>query len=300
LITDNEPQRSWVVELLPYIDAQNVYDRWDTSQSLAFNDDATTGLGPFNIPVLGCPNDDSAFQVAGGLSYVVNAGFDDGLDTEHNYIIEALDWNDDGNVPPNANPDTAFDLAITKATGVFWAEYAVDPLESAGLVAPAVPVPVKRPSSNLGRIYDGSSNTLMMGENLMAGEDLINTTINNAWASPEYRSCTFVAPVTLAAGTPSLDFAGGGYTVKTGNTFGTTNPITVFPNKGKFAVEGDTPSLNSLHPGVVVVTMCDGAVRTLSESIDQGVYLRLMTPGATKLKATLTSGAELPLSGTDF
>jgi hypothetical protein len=287
-----------VVELLPYIDAQNVYDRWDTSQSLTasnYNDDL---LGPFNIPVLGCPNDDSAFQVAGGLSYVVNAGFDDGLDTEHNYIIEALDWNDDGNVPPNANPDTAFDLAITKATGVFWAEYAVDPLKSAAAVPPA-PVPVRRPSSNLGRIYDGSSNTLMMGENLMAGEDLINTTINNAWASPEYRSCTFVAPVTLAAGTPSLDFAGGGYTVKTGNTFGTTNPITVFPNKGKFAVEGDTPSLNSLHPGVVVVTMCDGAVRTLSESIDQGVYLRLMTPDGTKQRSGMAT-VETPLSGTDF
>ena len=84
----------------------------------------------------------------------------------------------------------------------------------------------------------------------------------------------------------------GGYGILTGLTDGP------FPNQGKASVEGDSPYLSSLHPGIVVVTMCDGAVRTLNEGIDQSVYLRLMTPSGTKLRSGFT--VETPLSGTDF
>jgi prepilin-type N-terminal cleavage/methylation domain-containing protein len=291
-------QRNWVVELLPYLDQQTIYDRWDMDAALGSNDLSTSALGDgdnlnpglsvFNIPVLSCPNDDSSFQAAGGLSYVVNAGFGNGVGDangmDHCYDDEPLDWV--GAV--GVNPD---DHEITRSTGVFWAVHGTTKTRGA--------------SANLGRIYDGTSNTLMLGENLNAGVDtsvdvasspqLLNQT---TWASPQHKSCTFIAPVQVIGGAYSLIY-GAGYTVLTG--------AEIFPNDGKIAVDGENPYLNSLHPGVVVVAMCDGSVRTLSDSIAEEIYLRLMTPGATKQKKSLedpanpgVSLAESPLSGTDF
>jgi hypothetical protein len=284
------------VELLLYLDQQTIYDRWDMDASLTSanlpkspnnsDDNPNPGLAVYNIPVLGCPNDDSSFQAAGGLSYVVNAGFGNAVGgtggMDHCYDDEPLDWV--GAV--GVNPD---DHEITRSTGVFWAVHGTTKTRGA--------------SANLGRIYDGTSNTLMLGENLNAGVDtttgaqaldaaaggIIPSGYNTTWASPQHKSCTFIAPVQVAAGANSLIY-GAGYTVLTG--------AEIFPNDGKIAVDGENPYLNSLHPGVVVVAMCDGSVRTLSDSIAEGVYLRLMTPGATKQKTSWT--AEDPLSGTDF
>jgi hypothetical protein len=298
------PQRNWVVELLPYLDQQTIYDRWDMDASLGSLDLSTESSGGgnnpnpelsiFNIPVLGCPNDDSSFQAAGGLSYVVNAGFGDAVGAatgmDHCHDDEALDWI--GAV--GVNPD---DHEITRSTGVFWAVHGT--------------TKTRGPSSNLGRIYDGTSNTLMLGENLNAGVD--NTAngggLNQAllagytstWASPQHKSCTFIAPVQVTGPPANSLIYNTGYNVKAIIAAGTPSEDTnqqIFPNDGKVAFDGESPYLSSLHPGVVVVALCDGSVRTLTESIDEGVYLRLMTPGATKQKTSLT--AETPLSGTDF
>ncbi len=284
----NIPQRSWVVELLPYMDQQGVYDRWDTSSGVdvAVND-ASIG-GPYSFAVLSCPDDNTAFQVPGALSYVVNAGFGDavgagtGNGTDHDYRSEALDWNASGGA---TIPDDSFDTTITRATGVFWAEY-----ENVGAGAS------ERASANLGRIYDGTSNTIMLSENVFAGTDLVNT-VNNVWASPEHRSCTFIAPVELGTATPSLVYDSAattdGFKILTGQE------TLAFPNASKNSgTEGNTPYPTSLHPGIVVVAFCDGTVRTLNDSIDESVYLRLMTPDGTRLRGAFA--VETPLSDTDF
>jgi len=283
------PQRSWVVELLPYLDQQSIYDRWDTglTDTLFTNDTSPDLIGGFSIGVLACPDDSSAFQVTGALSYVVNAGFGDNVapgtpgedGTDHSAVDENLDWS-----PASAGIDP-IDQTITKGTGVFWSEY-----DLGGGVTE------KRASSNLGRIYDGTSNTIMLGENLNAGVDVVNGTLNNNWASPEHRNCAFIAPVTLGT-TPSLVYNGVAAPA-TGFTILAGQEALAFPNGGKVGIEGDTPYLSSLHPGIVVVAFCDGSVRTLSDSMDQGVYLRLMTPDGTRQRSGFT--AELPLSDTDF
>lgn len=283
----NVPQRNWVVEILPYIDAQNIFDRWDNDLDLSFGTPSTNSnqnLSLNNLPVLTCPNDESALEEAGGLSYVVASGFGITTGGGYNYNTEGLDWNNDSTVNSVGSPSAdSFDADITKATGVFWAEYEVGTRQ------------VKNPSANLGRIYDGTSNTLMLGENIWAGRDATNG-LNATWASPDAGSCAFLAPIVLL-GTPSLQYNPSavpdvGYDVQVL----TDGP---FVNEGKNnGLEGETPFLNSSHPGIVVVGFCDGSVRTLNDSMDEGVYLRLMTPNATRLRATL--GAEVPLSGTDF
>ena len=290
----NVPQRSWVVELLPYLDQQGLFDRWDNTLTLAANDAA---IGSFGFGVLTCPDDSSAVDQAGGLSYVVNAGFaeDVGAGVDHNYYIEDLDWDADTVSPEPPASDGTEDADITKATGVFWADY-----EVAHATNPTFSLP-NNPSANLGRIYDGLGNTIMIGENLNAGTDPVNATIGNVWASPEHRNCTFIAPVELGTSTPSLVYDSASTTLD--YKILPAEVLLAFPNGGKASTEGDTPYLSSLHPGIVVVGFCDGSVRTLSDSIDESVYLRLMTPGGTRLRTLpgpVTFGAETPLSDTDF
>ena len=292
LATGLNPLRSWVVEILPYMDAQNIFDRWDMDQDLNVALNANLPLAAVNIPVLTCPDDQSAFNQDGGLSYVVNAGFGDSVGgtvgEDHNFNLEDLDWDDDAAPTPSQ-----FDKDITRATSVFWAD---SPAYGTGGTAVEK---VANKSARLGQIYDGSSNTLMIGENVFAGTDTSTGNQSAGWASPQHKSSTFIAPVALRGtpsligqdGVPPIGYDSGG--VAWSATYNT------FPNNSKnIGVEGETPSLNSSHPGIVVVGYCDGSVRNLSENIDQGVYLRLMTPGGTRIRSAI--GPEEPLSGTDF
>ena len=47
--------------------------------------------------------------------------------------------------------------------------------------------------------------------------------------------------------------------------------------------EGQSPFLNSKHAGLIVVGMCDGSARTISENIDGIVYSKLITPAGMAL-----------------
>ncbi|MCH2203828.1 MAG: DUF1559 domain-containing protein [Fuerstiella sp.] len=289
-------QRSWVVEILPYMDAQNIYDRWrmDWDLNVLDSDSGTAGNqnnleeAVVNLPVLTCPDDQSAFNQDGGLSYVVNAGFGDGVGADpgvvdHNFNLEDLEWDAAAAADPSQ-----FDQDITRATGVFWAEYAAYGANSK----------IGNKSARLGQIYDGGSNTLMIGENVFAGTDTTSGGRAEAdgWASPQHKSCTFIAPVTLRT-TPSLIGQDGASGI--GYDAGAITTYSPFPNQSKnIGVEGKAPSLNSSHPGIVIVGYCDGSVSNLNENVDQGVYLRLMTPDGTRIRSAI--GEETPLSGTDF
>lgn len=291
---DNDPStaevmiegRSWVVELLPYMDQQGTYDRWDKEKpwddTTGFNNSALAS--DLYVQALACPNDESAFQVAGGLSYVANAGFGDTdfdndasgtLSIDHSWHREIFDWNQDATVPNMDNAvEDAFDEKITKATGVFWSEFG--PISR-----------TRNSSASIGKIYDGSSNTLMLGENLNAG--VIN------WANPNPESCSFIYTIDPA------ELTANGLN---GNDIVSAAAGTPFINDTKAGPDGERPHLNSLHPGIVVVSFCDGSASTLNESISQKVYTQLMTPDGTRLRTLPAGGgsfpAEEPLSSDGF
>ena len=120
----------------------------------------------------------------------------------------------------------------------------------------------------VGKIYDGASNTLMLSENINAGQ--------TNWANPSLNSCGFMLPLNGAASGPTD-------TDKASSSLLGTTPLGVntntepFINEKKSGPEG-APFPNSNHPGIVVVSMCDGSVKTLSENINKYVYTQLMTP----------------------
>lgn len=278
--------RSWVVDILPLMDQQGIYDRWDKAAPWDSPGNASLANN-LSIEALACPNDDSAFQTPGGLSYVANAGFGANLTAAdqasqfrgHGFIDADLDWNANGTAAADQE-----DRDITFQTGVFWPHFQngpFKPLCSGKCWSP-------------GKMYDGTSNTVMLAENINAG--LTN------WANPSIFSCGFVLPLNGGGATP-------GDTTRASNValgniepaVSTTQPFRI--NQAKTGPDGARPFPNSNHPGIIVTAFCDGSCRPMSEDIDLDVYAQLLTPGATRLR-TLSSGvpfvAEAPLSADDF
>ncbi len=254
---------NWVVTCLAELDRRDLYDRWDF-QAAPF---ATTNtvLGQTSIGVLTCPDDESAFQVAGGLSYVINSGFGkmDNLNDYlarirsghspyesqmHHYVNIPADWNENTVSPGGgaAPYQDTVDEAINKDTGVSW-----------------IQVLSQNFSQTMSSMYDGVSNTLLLAENINAG-------ISGTWSNPAPQNCTFLYPIDVSAVNHS-NFADP--PVPSG-----TNGL---PNAQRGAGEG-TPFPSSNHPGICCVAFCDGSVKTLSNDLDRQVYLRLLTPGGAK------------------
>jgi len=285
--------RSWAVEMLPYMDQQGTYDRWD--KDLPFDDNSTATLGYTNsslarelyVEAFACPNDESAYVTPGGLSYVANAGFgdpititNDGGAVEHSFLQEQFNWDGDADtIDINVPTADADDSKITQATGVFWPEFEG--------------VPGSRNSSaTIGKIYDGSGNTIMFGENL-------NAVGNSTWADPRTRAVGFMFPLNPAlVDSTTMSNPIAAMAVQTSG-----DPFPAFPNDAKVGPEGTSPYLNSNHPGIVVISMCDGSAKTISENIDKLVYTQLITPSGTRLRTVAGPNAfvpEKPVSADQF
>jgi hypothetical protein len=71
-------------------------------------------------------------------------------------------------------------------------------------------------------------------------------------------------------------------------------------NRQKNATDGNAPFPNSRHIGIVVASFADGTAKTLSENIDGGVYVKLITPSGARQRDFNTGFEEEPLSGTEF
>lgn len=264
---------SWCVSILGYLDRRDIADRWDHSSGWFASDNLE--LSQIHIPALVCPDDDTADAEPGGLSYVVNCGFDDvktdpdtleGIHTAHSCVF---DWDGDGilNGPApadiNRDPD---DSRIHADTGVFWFRDAY--------------------RTRMQSIYDGADNTILATENLQAGgvpEGPPHTGSETSWANPSISNVGF----TFALAESNQH-----------DTFGKPVPhprIDTRINAERHGVEG-LPSPSSNHPGYVNVATCGGAVRAVSEDIDVHVWTRLMTRAGSKLRGIPDFLPEEPLS----
>lgn len=288
-------RHSWVVDLLPHLDQQAIYERWN--KSFSFSSGTNTATGSKQIAVLICPNDDTAGDL-GGLTYVANMGVGDQFvdvllpspaapnDFGLCFAAEPLGWADGTPAPTGVNIELGRELSVFSAR-------IGSPVSLTGS-APSVNDATRNASINLGKLYDGAGNTLMFSENVNAGSDVISGA--KTWSNPSVRSCGFFFGVN--AGSPS--------------TYGNISAIPFTPsaaskvsgkrfiNEEKNGVDGACPTPNSRHIGIVVASFCDGGVRTLSETIDRSVYVRLLTPGAARPRSITGFVPEEPLSSNEF
>lgn len=254
---------NWVLEILPELDAEAIRDRWDfTSDSFS---SADVNLATMLIPVLVCPDDGSAENSK--LSYVINCGYGEmGLLNAHQQKIRdgvvplvedihmpdmiEFDWDADGMRTgfPNRcdQPCPCWidedDSKITRDTGLSWPDF-----------------DGSNNSLSISEVYDGMDNTLMIAENQNAG-------ITGMWSHPSVVNSGFVYPVA--------------YVTAHGGNFPYPPPPAEFrgtPNSARTGGEG-LPYPSSSHHGVVNFVFASGAAVSIADTIDPGVYARLITP----------------------
>ena len=251
----------WPVLILPAV------DNGALMKNIRLNAVVESGKAPSTVLRIGeaerifvrgytCPQDTDSDRQPGGLSYVVNAGFlsrslyhgdPDGL-----YRLGQLSW--DGN-------DVAGEMAdieVAAATGVFWRKSEVF-----------------QPSFDYVGTGDGTTQTIMLSENIQAG----------SWWDTDTTRLTFGIPVETVGG--RVSFGKGTFfesaerplnTQFDGGTLSTVSPLGWRINSELKAATGTRPRPSSNHERGVNVIMCDGSGRFLNERIDLHVYAKLLTP----------------------
>jgi prepilin-type N-terminal cleavage/methylation domain-containing protein/prepilin-type processing-associated H-X9-DG protein len=304
---------SWVVPILPYLDAQEMFNQW-TMYNPGTNaaNSTPSGSGVFyfdpntyipgqasnnkisntNIGVLVCPDDNTIQNGQGNLSYVVNGGYS----LFHAVPIGWVGSPIDGGGAPTGVPlnwsaaglGWAGTVGVTAKLGVMFLESTFGQVQGANQVR--IPWNVR---SSLTGIVDGASNTVLMSENTLTGVSIVPTPYSNSmttnWACPMPNFATFIGasnvcgvPATFdcTAGqlAPLGDIDGQGWSMA--NKVGTYANINGGQN---LTIEGQYPFSNSAHPGGCNMGFCDGGVRFINNSIDGTVYSKILTPAGSKL-----------------
>jgi prepilin-type N-terminal cleavage/methylation domain-containing protein/prepilin-type processing-associated H-X9-DG protein len=289
---------SWVLDIMPYLDNQDIYNAWNKDQGYNYATPTAVGgqvnlaLGNTPIAILRCPDDNTAIPGQGNLSYVVNGGFSlwnyNGLTVSVDKITGQMQWGALDWVPGSG---TANATGTIQKTGVFF-------MGSNGKNG-YYPWDVKTTPSS---IVDGASTTLMLGENTLAGaspgDQYTTNGLPTNWASPFPTFTIFIGSHHIC------DDGGGDCTtgigsLPAGGKVLAPNPSTNSDGPGWFnannkalgehingnvaGVKGQWPFINSGHPGGYNVVMCDGSVKFLSATIDGTIYSKILTPAGSKL-----------------
>ena len=298
------PMRSWVVDLLPHMDRRDVFDRWDMNvafnagQNAAVGSDGTV-LNRTYMKVLACPDDQTAFGVEGGLSYVGNGGYlsasSPAVSAATNYwTVANLDWDLDTVMNGASSIDFDHDDSDRhRNTGVFWHK-----LPNSTATRPTT-APADRTSSknshSIDSVYDGTGQTILFSENVNAGG-------SQTWANPDWRNVSFVAIIaaqvsnTAPVNTYKLPLL---FDAPATTVVGETS-INAYRNAPEATNNPLSAGPNSAHPGGVNVAYVDGSVGFLDQNMDKSVYLRLLTPSGAKVYAGLTGLAQDPLAENSF
>jgi prepilin-type N-terminal cleavage/methylation domain-containing protein/prepilin-type processing-associated H-X9-DG protein len=314
---------SWVLDILPYLDNQDIYNAWDKGNSyLAIQSTGPNGtnnnatLSSTGIGVLRCPDDYTATPGSGNLSYVVNSGFSFALGgTVGFYQVQtgAGTWLNEGKgydlSGGNAVNNVPFPLPTVKSMGVMFPGTVTGKANWEIHTTPAA-------------IYDGMSNTVLVSENTLAGystgSGLSGGQVTN-WACPLPTFTAFIGSPSICT-TPQSGGSSGGstnYTCGSAQTPSYLAPIQGgidgpgwanannqsagtgdYINAGQtISNEGYFPFSNSAHPGGVNMVFGDGAVRFITSTINGTVYSKVLTPAGGRLP---TWCRQLPVNVDDF
>jgi len=295
---------SWVCEILPFIDAQNLYNDFDRVAGYNNGNITTVSSRPTNrtigkasIGILTCPEDPTVQSGLGNLSYVVNGGFSRWhADTDPSATASAImGWQVSASGTGAPGSSLTWDEGTARKTGVMFLGSSNRKQWDA-----------RNTDSS---ISDGSSTTIMLTENLLAGASVgspyTGGSVNNDtnWACPHPNFVMFLASDNVCGnGTGVCDFTPGRLAMVGGtadgadwdyaNRTGTNENIN---HALQLSDEGSSPYPSSQHPGGVNVVMCDGSARFIQEKISGIVWSKLITPQGEKLGAF----KQLPVSSDD-
>jgi len=302
---------SWVVLLLPYLEEDAIYKRWDFGPVSNPGDpigvDATgrSGFGSYwmkwtamnpdggnadlanqYVGSLVCPSDPTTASEKknGNISYVVNGGFSyhwrlDYASTGGDGRGKLLDLSDPINQRWSEN---------VRNSGLFF-------LESSDAYAHSFTPPLKtsdRRAIRLDDVGDGVAQTVMISENINAGPSAIWETdaLHSNWACPHPWNTSFFINGVLPPprSSAALNFAAA-------NTRGPdAPPLKPFAPQGGIngdlsgANEGLFPYPNSGHKEIVNILMCDGSARPISQSVNAVAWAAMITPNGRKFVSLST------------
>lgn len=233
-------ESGWPVEIAPYMELpQAIEDKRIRPKQ---------EMETLSVPGFVCPDDPRAGEKTGALSYVMNGGFglfpvepETGSVSETGTHRADIDLNGDGEV-------TNEEWAINYATGVLWRPDTRDTRNAFRMSLPWISE------------GDGTEFTLLLSENLNAGNWLSEETMDLAYVIGRER-------LKFAEGEASQ----GPLDLKSADL----GPFAINANLG--TLPGHSPAPSSLHGDYVHVMYCDGHGGPLSARIDPLAYARLMT-----------------------
>jgi prepilin-type N-terminal cleavage/methylation domain-containing protein len=287
---------SWVVELLPYLERNDLAQKYDLSAEGGLGSAANTASGIYPtggnnrightpLKVLACPEDPTLVSGRGNLSYVVNGG-----NIYHPYSRQQPSGVSEGYIGDTETPDVGARMR--------------DNAFKQGLMftSPAAAGNARSSSRrhSFATVTDGLTTTILLTENINTGVSSQGPwggeTANWALAHP-FNTSFFIAPLSDPEGKCSRPpeqlyemegedaFIWGGV-----NSRGDT-PWTKWGSSGSgmnFAgginnfvagqFEGIAPFPNSGHAGGIHLAMCDGSARFVSEQIHGPTYAKLVSP----------------------
>ncbi|MDO5565937.1 MAG: DUF1559 domain-containing protein, partial [Planctomycetia bacterium] len=235
-----------------------------------------SGKPSIKLPFLHCKSNGT--QEEGGVSYVGNCGYND-LYPGARVTLQVGD--------------------ITKFNGIL-----TDGVESytAGTYGGTSTAITAAPALSIDDVADGTTNTLLVTENIQAG-----SLLRGSWAVSEFRvgftwglssvtqggktiGCydfavpgTFTDCYTLS---DKSEYVEPGYGTATAAPVAAANTFPLGINQCGPDVTGTrawaTARPSSNHPASVVAAMVDGSVRVINEGVDQGVLVRAMIPNDRK------------------
>ncbi|QDT95328.1 DUF1559 family PulG-like putative transporter [Gimesia aquarii] len=267
---DNLP---WCITLLPFLDQVGFRQRWDATASAAAQPtagvpeaNALTALHINRFPVFTCPDDQFSTD-QGALSYVVNVGYvsalynTTGVGYDPSLAVGSQGHHPVGDGGLDLDAATTGDIAFKFGSGVFWRPH------------------TSRMTLDFISAADGLTQTLMLSENLQAGE----------WSDQDTGSLGFGVDIGGLYSSPATSLA-----LPSG--FNLLNPIAGGGTDSRIgsnltAAKGTAWRPSSNHPsGAVNVIFCDGSGKSLTPQMDAGVYARLLTPAGLRHGQAVVDG----------
>ena len=234
-------------------------DLWETASQNAGLFRNLGEMREVGIDVFVCPSNPDAGSVEGALCYRVNAG--------RSGIIQ--------------NPSGT--ILDSSYFGVF--DFAKVPIEVSSSIVYATH------TTGVDAIKDGSSLTLLLSEGVF------DTTMESKW-SDGYNYVASNFSTTFINGNTSDNKS------DLERRLGFTVPYTMAEVQLNSDSKPETTNLpvgnpSSYHPGIMVVSFCDGHQATLAEDIDKLTYLQLVAPNDKKAKVYADANSLTPFTTSD-